>query len=208
MRQHMFGREMVGPVCTCRFLLIAQVILALQLPVTLVPLIKATSSSRLMGPYRSSVCVTATCWAATALIFSANLVLCINELMPQVKAGAGEAGGPPATDQAMMPATMPATVLARMLATMPAVMPAMMLFSQGVQLGHTDSDYDMGCILGPQFELTFHGGVQWIILQTTPSNFWIPTGLARHQLSFGVVSVVHLSTQETQVAGLFRAAML
>lgn len=46
-----------------------------------------------MGPYRSSVCVTATCWAATALIFSANLVLCINELMPQVKTGVGECDG-------------------------------------------------------------------------------------------------------------------
>jgi hypothetical protein len=59
-----------------------QVVLALQLPFTLVPLIKATSSSQLMGEYSSSRWLAAASWAATALIFVANLTLFLLQLAP------------------------------------------------------------------------------------------------------------------------------
>lgn len=59
-----------------------QVVLALQLPFTLVPLIKATSSSQLMGEYSSSRWLAGASWAATALIFVANLTLFLLQLAP------------------------------------------------------------------------------------------------------------------------------
>lgn len=66
-----------------RFLLIAQVVLALQLPVTLVPLIKATSSRQLMGAHASSRLLAAAAWAAAGLVFIANLGLFVTQLLPQ-----------------------------------------------------------------------------------------------------------------------------
>jgi hypothetical protein len=65
-----------------RYLLVAQVVLALQLPFTLVPLIKATSSSRLMGPHKNSKLVEVTAWIASGLVFLANLMLFVTELWP------------------------------------------------------------------------------------------------------------------------------
>jgi hypothetical protein len=59
-----------------------QVVLALQLPFTLVPLIKATSSSQLMGEFSSSRWLAGASWAATALIFVANLTLFLLQLAP------------------------------------------------------------------------------------------------------------------------------
>jgi Mn2+/Fe2+ NRAMP family transporter len=66
----------------CRYLLVAQVVLALQLPFTLVPLIKATSSSRLMGQHRNSALIAAAAWASLGLVFVANLMLFVAELWP------------------------------------------------------------------------------------------------------------------------------
>eukprot|EP00198_Chlamydomonas_reinhardtii_P011456 XP_001700793.1 predicted protein [Chlamydomonas reinhardtii] len=68
---------------TYKFLLIAQVVLALQLPVTLVPLIKATSSRQLMGAHASSRLLAAAAWAAAGLVFIANLGLFVTQLLPQ-----------------------------------------------------------------------------------------------------------------------------
>jgi hypothetical protein len=65
-----------------RFLLIAQVVLALQLPFTLVPLIKATSSGRLMGAYRNSRLTEAAAWGAGAAVFLANVLLFAAQLAP------------------------------------------------------------------------------------------------------------------------------
>jgi hypothetical protein len=65
-----------------RFLLIAQVVLALQLPFTLVPLIKATSSGRLMGAYRNSRLTEAAAWGAGAAVFGANVLLFAAQLAP------------------------------------------------------------------------------------------------------------------------------
>ena len=63
-------------------LLIAQVILALQLPFTLVPLIKITSSKSHMGAFANSRLVQAAAWGATLLIFAANLFLCMELIWP------------------------------------------------------------------------------------------------------------------------------
>ncbi len=52
-----------------RFLLITQVVLALQLPVTLVPLIKATSSRALMGHHASSRLLAGAAWCCAGLVF-------------------------------------------------------------------------------------------------------------------------------------------
>ncbi len=76
--------------CSLRFLLIAQVVLALQLPVTLVPLIKATSSRQLMGPHASSRLLAGAAWAATGLVFLANLLLFVTQMLPEVSSGRGE----------------------------------------------------------------------------------------------------------------------
>ena len=65
-----------------RFLLVAQVVLALQLPFVLVPLIKATSSKKLMGPHRNSTLLAAAAWASCGLVFTANLGLFVSELWP------------------------------------------------------------------------------------------------------------------------------
>ena len=56
--------------------------LALALPFTLVPLIKATSSQQLMGSFRNSPAVGLLSWAACSLIFSANLLLLLHWLFP------------------------------------------------------------------------------------------------------------------------------
>jgi hypothetical protein len=85
-----FGHDIVQPLCAalsdgtcrCRFLLMAQVVLALQLPFVLVPLIKATSSKRLMGPHRNSTLLAAAAWGSCGLVFVANLGLFISELWP------------------------------------------------------------------------------------------------------------------------------
>jgi Mn2+/Fe2+ NRAMP family transporter len=56
--------------------------LALQLPFTLVPLIKATSSAALMGPFKSSALLAGAAWAASGLVFVANLLMFISLLLP------------------------------------------------------------------------------------------------------------------------------
>jgi hypothetical protein len=60
----------------------AQVVLALQLPFVLVPLIKATSSKQLMGPHRNSTLLAVGAWASCGLVFVANLGLFVSELWP------------------------------------------------------------------------------------------------------------------------------
>eukprot|EP00879_Flechtneria_rotunda_P013472 GHRR01014066.1.p1 GENE.GHRR01014066.1~~GHRR01014066.1.p1 ORF type:complete len:1200 (+),score=508.94 GHRR01014066.1:1255-4854(+) len=71
-----------GDKATYKFLLVAQVVLALQLPFTLVPLIKATSSKKLMGSHKNSVPLAVAAWAASGLVFLANLMLFVAELWP------------------------------------------------------------------------------------------------------------------------------
>eukprot|EP00803_Ostreobium_quekettii_P002921 evm.model.scf_229.1 EVM.evm.TU.scf_229.1 scf_229:2594-9836(-) len=64
-----------------KLLVVAQIVLALQLPFTLVPLIKATSSSRLMGPFANGWNVQMFSWGATTLIFLANLMFLVSMMV-------------------------------------------------------------------------------------------------------------------------------
>ena len=63
-------------------LVIAQVVLAIQLPFTLVPLIKATSNRTLMGSFANSLIVQIMAWMSTLLIFLANLMLFAAMVLP------------------------------------------------------------------------------------------------------------------------------
>ena len=60
--------------------MVAQVVLALQLPFTLIPLIKATSSRALMGEFASSWLRSGVAWAASGLVFAANLLMLLDML--------------------------------------------------------------------------------------------------------------------------------
>jgi hypothetical protein len=71
-----------GDRASYKFLLIAQVVLALQLPFVLVPLIKATSSRALMGRHRNSAALSAAAWGSLGLVFVANAGLFVSELWP------------------------------------------------------------------------------------------------------------------------------
>ena len=62
-------------------LVIAQIVLALQLPFTLVPLIKATSEPQLMGEFANPPIVQLLSWGATTLIFLGNLLFLFNMLL-------------------------------------------------------------------------------------------------------------------------------
>lgn len=77
----------------CRMLVIAQVVLALQLPFTIVPLIKATSEPQLMGQFASPPIVQLLSWGATTLIFLGNLMFLISMLLwPQGEGHNGSYG--------------------------------------------------------------------------------------------------------------------
>mmetsp|Transcript_24937 Transcript_24937/g.69548 ORF Transcript_24937/g.69548 Transcript_24937/m.69548 type:complete len:890 (-) Transcript_24937:66-2735(-) len=78
---------MYGSTAIYQMLLIAQVVLALQLPFTLVPLIKITSSQIHMGPFANSRATQFAAWGATLLIFAANLVLCAELIWPSASPG-------------------------------------------------------------------------------------------------------------------------
>uniref|UniRef100_A0A061SL89 Manganese transport protein n=1 Tax=Tetraselmis sp. GSL018 TaxID=582737 RepID=A0A061SL89_9CHLO len=73
---------MYGSAAIYQMLLIAQVVLALQLPFTLVPLIKITSSPRHMGAFANSRVTQAAAWGAAVIIFAANLLLCMELIWP------------------------------------------------------------------------------------------------------------------------------
>jgi hypothetical protein len=73
-------------------LVIAQVVLALQLPFTLIPLIKATSSSAIMGPFASSYLRSSTAWAACILVSAANLLMLLDMLRLDAPEPRGAAG--------------------------------------------------------------------------------------------------------------------
>jgi manganese transport protein len=53
-------------------LVATQVVLSLQLPFAIVPLLRFTSGRGLMGPFASSVAMRLTGWSGAALVISAN----------------------------------------------------------------------------------------------------------------------------------------
>ena len=66
--------------CSYRMLVIAQVVLAMQLPFTLIPLIKSTSSRAIMGVFASSWLRSMVAWAASFIVFTANLLMLVDML--------------------------------------------------------------------------------------------------------------------------------
>lgn len=73
-------------------LVIAQIVLALQLPFTLIPLIKATSHRGIMGTFASSTLRSGTAWAASFLVSAANLLLLLDMLRLDAPEPRGAAG--------------------------------------------------------------------------------------------------------------------
>ena len=63
---------------TARLLVLSQVVLSLQLPFAVVPLVKFTGNARLMGTLASPAWVRAIAWSVTAIIIGLNLTLLIS----------------------------------------------------------------------------------------------------------------------------------
>ena len=72
--------------------MVAQVVLALQLPFTLIPLIKATSSHALMGRFASSWLRSGVAWAASFVVSAANLLMLLDMLRMDAPEPRGAAG--------------------------------------------------------------------------------------------------------------------
>jgi manganese transport protein len=63
---------------TARLLILSQVVLTLQLPFAIVPLIRFTGSRALMGPFANGRLLQLASWAAAALILAMSLKLLFN----------------------------------------------------------------------------------------------------------------------------------
>ena len=82
------GRESEG---VFRLLILSQVVLSLQLPFAVVPLVKFTGSKRKMGPFASPRWLQGLAWLATAMIVGLNAMLVSQEV--QVWTGSAGAYG-------------------------------------------------------------------------------------------------------------------
>jgi manganese transport protein len=69
----LYGNEGTG-----RLLILSQVILTLQLPFAIVPLIRFTGNRALMGPFANGRLLQFTAWAAAALILAVSVKLLLN----------------------------------------------------------------------------------------------------------------------------------
>jgi manganese transport protein len=65
---------------TARLLVFSQVILSLQLPFAIVPLVRFTSDAKMMGRFVNPLWLQAAAWLISAIIISLNLKLLINVL--------------------------------------------------------------------------------------------------------------------------------
>jgi manganese transport protein len=65
---------------TTRLLILSQIILSLQLPFAVVPLVQFTSSKALMGGFANGRTLTAVAWLVTALIIGLNATLLVSML--------------------------------------------------------------------------------------------------------------------------------
>lgn len=79
----------------CRMLVVAQVVLAMQLPFTLIPLIKATSSHSIMGSFASSWVVSMTAWASSAAVSIANVLMILDVLWKEASQSAVDQAAEP-----------------------------------------------------------------------------------------------------------------
>ena len=78
----------VGDAGVLPLLVLSQVVLSLQLPFAIVPLIRFTSSPRIMGGFASPAWLKRMAWSATLLIISLNIWLVLQVVAPD-----GELGG-------------------------------------------------------------------------------------------------------------------
>ncbi len=65
-----YGEQILG-----KLLVLSQVVLSMQLPFAMIPLILFTGNKTIMGEYRSAALLRAACWAIGAIIVGANLFL-------------------------------------------------------------------------------------------------------------------------------------
>jgi len=82
---------LLGDQGTYKLLLLSQVILSLQLPFAIVPLIKFTGDRRKMGPFENPVWVKMLAWMAAAIIIGLNARLVISELTGWIRAAGAHA---------------------------------------------------------------------------------------------------------------------
>jgi hypothetical protein len=80
----------------CRMLVVAQVVLAMQLPFTLIPLIKATSSKAIMGSFASSWVTSVSAWASSIAVSLANVLMVLDMLWNKASE---QSGGLPEAQQ-------------------------------------------------------------------------------------------------------------
>ena len=80
--------SLMGDQGTYKLLILSQVILSLQLPFAIVPLIKFTSDSEKMGPFKNRLWVQALAWLAAAVIIGLNAKLVVDMLTEWI-GGAG-----------------------------------------------------------------------------------------------------------------------
>ncbi|PZE09279.1 divalent metal cation transporter, partial [Pseudomonas sp. 57B-090624] len=71
----LIGVVWLGEGAVGKLLVLSQVVLSLQLPFALWPLIRFTSDRRLMGPFANSRLVASIAWSLLGLISLANLTL-------------------------------------------------------------------------------------------------------------------------------------
>lgn len=69
-----------GPHATAQLLILSQVILSLQLPFAVVPLVRYTSSRQRMGPFVNPRWVSALAWSVTGVLILLNTVVLVNLL--------------------------------------------------------------------------------------------------------------------------------
>jgi manganese transport protein len=70
---------------TYQLLILSQVILSMQLPFAIIPLIRFTSDRERMGEFANAAWVKVLAWSAAALIVALNLWLVLNEAIPFVR---------------------------------------------------------------------------------------------------------------------------
>ncbi len=66
---------MYGEKGTAQLLILSQVILSLQLPFAVIPLVQFTSSRKMMGEFRNAIPTAILAWIVAAVIVSLNLKL-------------------------------------------------------------------------------------------------------------------------------------
>lgn len=81
--------SLMGDAGTYQLLIMSQVVLSLQLPFAIVPMIRFTSSKRRMGDFRNSSVVSCLAWAAAAITVCLNIAYVVHMIIQGVRSGNG-----------------------------------------------------------------------------------------------------------------------